>query len=166
MIINTQFHTRIVRETYSFAKHIYKISSAVTDRTIRGCSRRIRLGQVFSQSVSYIKPIPTHEQIFAVGKNGPKATFNLLELGLGWPPEKSPCIQPLHRSNAKLTYSKKTVQMSLRDRNPRSRTFATVANSCALVNGDTSDSSGNSKVVPIFLVRRQIRNPHPLETYL
>ena len=37
------------------------------------------------QSVSYIKPIPTHEKIYAVGKSGPNATFNLFFLGLGWP---------------------------------------------------------------------------------
>ena len=29
----------------------------------------------FLQSVSYIKPIPTHEKIFAVGKSGPNAAF-------------------------------------------------------------------------------------------
>ena len=33
----------------------------------------------------YIKSIPTHEKISAVGKNGPNATFNLIFLGLGWP---------------------------------------------------------------------------------
>ena len=32
-----------------------------------------------------MKPIPTHEKIFAVGKSGPNATFNLIFLGLGWP---------------------------------------------------------------------------------
>ena len=36
-------------------------------------------------SVSYIKPILTHEKLFAVGKSGPNATFNLIFLGLGWP---------------------------------------------------------------------------------
>ena len=36
-------------------------------------------------SVSHIQPIPTHEKLLAVGKRGPKATFNLLFLGLGWP---------------------------------------------------------------------------------
>ena len=35
------------------------------------------------QSVSYIKPILTHEKLFAVGKSG--ATSNLFFLGLGWP---------------------------------------------------------------------------------
>ena len=35
---------------------------------------------------SYIKLIPIHEKIFAVGKSGPSnATFNLVSLGLGWP---------------------------------------------------------------------------------
>ena len=34
---------------------------------------------------SYIKPIPTHEKLFVVGKSGPNATFNLSFLGLGWP---------------------------------------------------------------------------------
>ena len=38
----------------------------------------------FLYSVSYIKAIPTHEKIFAVGKRGPNATFNLFFLGLGW----------------------------------------------------------------------------------
>ena len=33
----------------------------------------------------YIKSIPTHEKISAVGKNGPNATFNLFFLGFGWP---------------------------------------------------------------------------------
>ena len=36
-------------------------------------------------SVSYIKSIPTHEKVFAVGKSGPNATFDLICLGLGWP---------------------------------------------------------------------------------
>ena len=36
-------------------------------------------------SVSYIKSIPTHEKIFAVGRSGPNATFNFFVLGLGWP---------------------------------------------------------------------------------
>ena len=40
------------------------------------------------QSVSYIKPIPTHEKLFAMGKSGPNATFNLIfswvGLALGW----------------------------------------------------------------------------------
>ena len=31
------------------------------------------------------KPIPTHEKVFAVGKRGINATFNLIFLGLGWP---------------------------------------------------------------------------------
>ena len=43
----------------------------------------VRLG--FLQSVSCIKPILTHEKLFAVGKSGPNATFNLIFLGLGWP---------------------------------------------------------------------------------
>ena len=42
------------------------------------------VGLGFLQSVSYIKPIPTHEKIFAVGKSAPTATFNLIFLGLGW----------------------------------------------------------------------------------
>ena len=36
-------------------------------------------------SVSYIKSIPTYEKLFAVGKGGPNATFDLFFLGLGWP---------------------------------------------------------------------------------
>ena len=39
----------------------------------------------FLWSVSYVKPIPTHEKLFAVGKSGPNATLNLFFLGLGWP---------------------------------------------------------------------------------
>ena len=31
-----------------------------------------------------MKPIPTHEKIFVVGKSGPNATFSLNFLGLGW----------------------------------------------------------------------------------
>ena len=40
-------------------------------------------GLGFLQSVSYIKSIPTHEKLFAVGKRGPNATFNLIFLGVG-----------------------------------------------------------------------------------
>ena len=29
-------------------------------------------------SVSYVKPIPTHEKLLAVGKSGPNATFDLI----------------------------------------------------------------------------------------
>ena len=37
-------------------------------------------------SVSYIKSIPTHEKLFAVGKSGPKCHFlAYFFLGLGWP---------------------------------------------------------------------------------
>ena len=39
------------------------------------------------QSVSYIKPFPTHETLFAVGKSGANATFNHFSwagLALGW----------------------------------------------------------------------------------
>ena len=43
------------------------------------------VGLGFLGSVSYRKPIPTHEKLFAVGKSGPNATFNLVFLGLGWP---------------------------------------------------------------------------------
>ena len=35
--------------------------------------------------MSYIKPIPVHEKIYAVGKSGPTTTLNLFFLGLGWP---------------------------------------------------------------------------------
>ena len=43
----------------------------------------VRLG--FLQSVPYTKPIPTHDNLFAVGKSGPYATFNhFFFLGLGW----------------------------------------------------------------------------------
>ena len=37
------------------------------------------------RSASYVKSIPTHVKIFAEGKSGPNATFNLNFLGLGWP---------------------------------------------------------------------------------
>ena len=43
------------------------------------------VGLGFLHSVSYIQPIATHEKLFAVGKSGPNATFNLIFLGLGWP---------------------------------------------------------------------------------
>ena len=33
----------------------------------------------------YIKSIPTHENLFAVGKSSPNAAFNIIFLGLGWP---------------------------------------------------------------------------------
>ena len=43
-------------------------------------------GWVPCSSVSYIKPILTHEKIFAVGKKWPKMPlFNPFFLGLGWP---------------------------------------------------------------------------------
>ena len=45
----------------------------------------ILAGLCFLSFVSYIQPVPNHEKIFAVGKSGPKATFNLVFLGLGWP---------------------------------------------------------------------------------
>ena len=32
-----------------------------------------------------MKSISTHEKLFAVGKSGPNATFNLIFLGLRWP---------------------------------------------------------------------------------
>ena len=43
------------------------------------------VGLGFLQSVSHIKPILTHEKLFAVGKSGPNATLSLIFLGLGWP---------------------------------------------------------------------------------
>ena len=44
------------------------------------------MGKVSCSLVSYIKPTPSHEKLFAVGKfSGPIATFNLVFLGLGWP---------------------------------------------------------------------------------
>ena len=39
----------------------------------------------FLQSVSYIKPILTHEKYSLWEKSGPNATFNLIFLWLGWP---------------------------------------------------------------------------------
>ena len=50
-----------------------------------------RLNRVFVGWVRFLvvcflyKPILTHETLFAVGKSGPNATFNLFFLGLGWP---------------------------------------------------------------------------------
>ena len=43
------------------------------------------IGLGFFWSVSYIKSIPTHEKVLAVGESGPNATFHLIFLGLGWP---------------------------------------------------------------------------------
>ena len=43
----------------------------------------VRLG--FLKSVSDIKPIPPHEELFAVGKSGSNVTLNLIFLGLGLP---------------------------------------------------------------------------------
>ena len=52
--------------------------------TIVGVFAENLVGIGFLYSVSYIKSIPTHEKLFAVGKSGPIATLNLV-LGLGWP---------------------------------------------------------------------------------
>ena len=45
-------------------------------------------GLGFLYSVSYMKSIPTHEKLFAVGKSDPNATANLIvswvRLALGW----------------------------------------------------------------------------------
>ena len=44
------------------------------------------VGLGFLQSISYIKPIPTHETLFAVGKSGtPMPLLTYFFLGLGWP---------------------------------------------------------------------------------
>ena len=40
-----------------------------------GILRRIWLRSVSCGLFTYIKPIPTHEKIFAVGKSGPKCHF-------------------------------------------------------------------------------------------
>ena len=53
--------------------------------TIVGVFAENLVGIGFLYSVSYIKSIPTHEKLFAVGKSGPNSTFNLIFLGLGWP---------------------------------------------------------------------------------
>ena len=45
----------------------------------------IVVGLGFLQSISYIKPIPTHEKLFAVGKSAPNDTFDLKFLVLSWP---------------------------------------------------------------------------------
>ena len=49
-----------------------------------GCFAENLVGLGFLQSVSYLKSIQTHEKLFAAGKSGPNATFNLIFLGLGW----------------------------------------------------------------------------------
>ena len=71
--------------------HFYTVGTSThanhfTCALLVGCSRR-HFGWVngFLYSVSYIKPFPTHEKLFAVGKSGPNPTFNLFFLGLGWP---------------------------------------------------------------------------------
>ena len=51
---------------------------------IVGCLAGNFVGLGFLQSVSFVKSIPTPEKLFAVGKNGPIATFNLFFLGLGY----------------------------------------------------------------------------------
>ena len=43
------------------------------------------VGLGFLSSISDIKLILTHEKLFVVGKRGPKATFNLIFVGFGWP---------------------------------------------------------------------------------
>ena len=43
----------------------------------------VQLG--FLKSESYMQSIPTHEKLFAVGKSGPNAAFDLIFLGLRWP---------------------------------------------------------------------------------
>ena len=44
------------------------------------------VGLGFLQSVSYIKPIPTHEKILCCGeKVAQMPLFTLIFLGLGWP---------------------------------------------------------------------------------
>ena len=50
-----------------------------------GCSRIIWYGWVFLQSVSYIKPISTHEKLFDVARSAPNNIFNLIFLGLARP---------------------------------------------------------------------------------
>ena len=42
-------------------------------------------GLGFLQSVSYMKPVPTHEKIFAVGKKWPKCHFKPNFSWVGWP---------------------------------------------------------------------------------
>ena len=43
------------------------------------------VGLGFLWSVSWMKSIPTHEKLFAVGKSGQNATLiNLIFVGLGW----------------------------------------------------------------------------------
>ena len=51
--------------------------------TIVGVFAENLVGIGFLYSVSYIKSIPTHEKLFAVGKSGPNAPFNLIFLGVG-----------------------------------------------------------------------------------
>ena len=69
----------------------------------------VGLGLLYS--ASYIKPIPTHEKIFAVGKRGPNATFNLflggVGLALGWP------VRQFHNNIFCLVNRKKHTRPSL-----------------------------------------------------
>ena len=58
-----------------------------TPEYVIGCLRKNLVGLRLSSSVSYVKSIPTHEKLLAVGtkKWTQNATFNLVFLGLGWP---------------------------------------------------------------------------------
>ena len=66
----------------------------VLQRNELRCLRRIWLGWVSCMSISYIKSIPTHEKLFAVGKSGLNAKvaqmsritifFSRVGLALGW----------------------------------------------------------------------------------
>ena len=59
-----------------------KESDSVTSSTNRVFAENL-VGLGFLYSVSYIKSIPAHEKIFAVGKSCPISTLNLIFLGLG-----------------------------------------------------------------------------------
>ena len=64
----------------------YRTSPLLPSRVKLGCLRRIWFGLGFLRFVCCIKPIPTHEKLFAVGKRRPKCHFqHLIFLGLGWP---------------------------------------------------------------------------------
>ena len=51
---------------------------------IIGCLRCIRLGWVSCSLFPIIKSIPTHQNIFAVGKSSPNSILEPIFLGLGW----------------------------------------------------------------------------------
>ena len=64
-----------------------KITAQTPNRyVVLGCLRGLWSGWVSCSLFCYIKPIPIHEKLFAMGKSGPYATaVDPIFLGLGWP---------------------------------------------------------------------------------